>query len=83
MQGSSRAGGKRGSLRPAAAGRDWAGLTTPIRMAPSQFKHSLGRHTSAKGRPFHLAPALKRRDPPRGEEDFLEYSETNLERDAE
>lgn len=38
--------------------------------------------TSDKGRPFHLAPALKRRAPP-GEEGFLDYSETNLERDAE
>lgn len=37
--------------------------------------------TSAKDRPFHLAPVLKGRDPPRGvEEEFLDYSETNLER---
>lgn len=40
-------------------------------------------HTSAKGRAFHVALVLKRRDPPGGGEEFLDYSETNLERDAE
>lgn len=40
-------------------------------------------HTSAKGRAFPVAPVLKRRDPPGGGEEFLDYSETNLERDAE